>query len=61
MNKKEAIELFKSGSILFCECGNIKPRYSKNEVAYGWTLFIDTLHRERKITDKQVNEWKNPW
>jgi hypothetical protein len=26
-----------------------------------WNNFIDTLHRDGLITDKQVNNWSNPF
>lgn len=27
----------------------------------AWCLFIDSLHREGRITDQQVNSWENPF
>jgi hypothetical protein len=33
----------------------------KPEAAQAWCIFIDSLHREGKITDQQVRCWDNPF
>lgn len=31
------------------------------EAAQAWCIFIDTLHRDGKITTEQVRSWVNPF
>lgn len=62
MTKKEALKEFEECSTCFCqECHRIKPDIDKDELAYAWSLFVDGLHRDHRITDKQYNEWTNPF
>lgn len=33
----------------------------KPAAGQAWCLFVDSLHREGRITDRQVNSWGNPF
>jgi hypothetical protein len=33
----------------------------KPDACEAWCIFIDTLHRDGQITDKQVQSWDNPF
>ena len=54
MNKAQAISEFR-------EC--VGRSYDHDIIAkqQAWLAFIDSLHRDGLVTDKQVNNWTNPF
>lgn len=43
---------------------NIKPFIKANdkpELGQAWCIYIDDLHRENFINEKQVSLWENPF
>lgn len=55
MTKREALADFKA-NVLSSVPSNDKP--AKGE---AWCMYVDHLHREGKITDKQAQNWDNPF
>lgn len=51
---------FQKAKALFCELFRFDPK-DKPEAAEAWCIFIDSLHRDGKITDQQVQSWNNPF
>jgi len=45
---------------LFNERFRFDPQ-DKPEAAEAWCIFIDTLHRDGRITDHQAQSWDNPF
>lgn len=42
----------------------VRKRYGTRDkvaVRTAWCDYVDTLHRERQITDKQAQAWDNPF
>lgn len=54
MNKREAVKQFKE-LILTPEF----PRHDKPAVREAWNNFMNSLHREGMITDRQYDTWSN--
>ena len=61
MTKKEAIAMFSDEWNQYVKFR--APEYADDICAkrQGFVDFIDTLHRDGEITDKQVNSWSNPF
>lgn len=61
MTKKEAVAMFIDEWAHYVK--HRAPEYSSDICAkrQGFVDFIDTLHRDGEITDKQVNSWENPF
>jgi hypothetical protein len=51
---------FQAAKKLFDERFRFDPQ-DKPEACQAWCVFIDSLHREGKITDQQVQTWHNPF
>jgi len=54
MLKRTAVKLFKEGS-------DITGVKDKPSLGQAWCMYIDSLHREGYITDRQVQNWSNPF
>ena len=54
MLKRTAVKLFKEGS-------DITGVKDKPALGQAWSLYIDLLHRDGYITDRQVQNWSNPF
>jgi hypothetical protein len=54
MLKRTAIKLFK-------EAENITGVQDKPALGQAWSMYIDSLHRDGYITDRQVQNWSNPF
>ena len=54
LNKRTALKLFKEGA----DNQGVKD---KPALGYAWSLYIDLLHRDGYITDRQVQNWSNPF
>lgn len=59
MTKREAREHF----IELWGAENIRYNklHDKPALREAWNNYVDGLHRERRITDKQVQTWLNPF
>ena len=51
---------FNKAKKLFAERFRFDPK-DKPEAGEAWCIFIDSLHREGHITDRQVQSWDNPF
>jgi hypothetical protein len=51
---------FQTAKKLFDERFRFDPD-DKPEACQAWYVFIDSLHREGRITDQQVQSWHNPF
>jgi hypothetical protein len=51
---------FDKAKRLFAERFKFEPE-DKPAAGEAWCIFIDSLHREGKITDQQVQCWGNPF
>jgi hypothetical protein len=51
---------FNKAKQLFAERFRFDPE-DKPAAGEAWCIFIDSLHREGKITDQQVQCWNNPF
>ena len=51
---------FQEAKTSFDERFNFDPK-DRPEASQAWCIFIDSLHREGKITDQQVRCWDNPF
>ena len=61
MTKKEALAMFNDEWNCFIE---LQSPNSANDICTkrrDFVNFIDALHRDGEITDKQVNSWTNPF
>lgn len=61
VTNKEAISMFNDEWAHYIKFR--APEYKNDIVAkrQGFVDFIDTLHRDGEITDRQVNSWTNPF
>jgi hypothetical protein len=61
VTNKEAISMFNDEWTHYIKFR--APEYKNDIVAkrQGFVDFIDTLHRDGEITDRQVNSWTNPF
>lgn len=57
MRKEEATQQFKE---MYKEELERKPQ-DKPLIRQAWNVYTDGLHRDRVITDKQRNNWLNPF
>lgn len=37
------------------------PSNDKSAKGQAWSMYVDLLHREGQITDKQAQNWHNPF
>jgi hypothetical protein len=51
---------FNQAKKLFAERFRFDPK-DKPAAGQAWCIFIDALHCEGKITDRQVQSWDNPF
>ena len=51
---------FSTAKKLFAERFRFDPK-DKSEAGQAWCIFIDSLHSEGHITDRQVQSWDNPF
>lgn len=51
---------YKQAKRLFKERFTFDPK-DKPEAGEAWCIFVDTLHRDGEITDKQAQSWHNPF
>jgi hypothetical protein len=51
---------FNKAKQLFAERFRFDPE-DKPAAGEAWCIFIDSLHREGKITNQQVQCWNNPF
>jgi hypothetical protein len=61
VTNKQAISMFNDE---WAHCIKFRCPEHKNDVAakrQAFVNFIDTLHRDGEITDRQVNSWSNPF
>jgi len=56
ITKKQAVRLFKEAIPL-----SENPTANIHEKRLAWSVFADSLHRDKLITDYQVNSWTNPF
>lgn len=54
MLKSTAVKLFKEGA----DNQGVKD---KPALGYAWSMYIDMLHSDGYITDRQVQNWSNPF
>jgi len=55
MTKAQAIKDFRASVLEFLAKGDM-PQASEE-----WSYFTDQLYKEGRITDKQLNNWTNPY
>jgi len=54
MNKSQAIAEFR-------ECVGRSYDHDPIMKREAWLAFVDSLHRDNLLTEKQVNNWSNPF
>lgn len=61
MTKKEAIAMFTEEWERFIKFRAPEQSSDIRAKRQGFVDFIDTLHRDGQITDRQANSWENPF
>ena len=54
MTKATALGIFKEEVAAY-------PHFDRIELFEAWCIYTDGLHREGRITDRQVSTWSNPY